>query len=281
MYLEDVRREESGRFADRGVKGINLGLAIDQNTSAYKIYIIKDKTIRITNHVKFDESYFPVKEAAMRRMPCIADEAIETQDAFPPEEGTYLVSFGFQLLEAGFKVEMYDRAAGMYTCTPRDFPRCRIMITDAQHQEQLQAWIARAETERRAIADGTMPPPFVSPPDNYAAAAHVLPPPVLPPPLPTQALLPPPPYAPRPQASNPAATPKEGTRMEGLPDSIDPTKPPKNFKDANSREDAQEWMDAYFKEYKGMMDQGAVKAVKPPPGAKLLGTTTRLEYKSW
>ena len=68
--------------------------------------------------------------------------------------------------------------------------------------------------------------------------------------------------------------------MEGLPDSIDPTKPPKNFKDANSREDAQEWMDAYFKEYKGVMDLGAVKAVKPPPGAKILGTTTRMEYKS-
>ena len=28
------------------------------------------------------------------------------------------------------------------------------------------------------------------------------------------------------------------------------------------------------------MDRGAVKAVKPPQGAKILGTTTRLEYKS-
>ena len=58
--------------------------------------------------------------------------------------------------------------------------------------------------------------------------------------------------------------------MEGLPDSIDPT----------SREDAQQRMDAYFKEYKGMMDRGAVKAVKPQPGAKFIGTTTRLGYKS-
>ncbi len=113
MYLEDVRREEPGRFADRGVEGINLGLAIDQNTSAYKIYITKDKTIRITNQVKFDESYFTMKEAAMRRMPRIADEAIETEDAFPPEEGTYLVSYDLQLLEAGFKVEKYNKAAGM------------------------------------------------------------------------------------------------------------------------------------------------------------------------
>ena len=93
MYLEDVWRDEPGRFADRGVEGINLGLAIDQNTSACKIYIIKDKTIRITNQVKFDESYFPIQEAAMRRMSRITDEVIETEDAFPPEEGTYLVSY--------------------------------------------------------------------------------------------------------------------------------------------------------------------------------------------
>ena len=29
MYLEDVRREEPGGFADRGAEGINLGSAID------------------------------------------------------------------------------------------------------------------------------------------------------------------------------------------------------------------------------------------------------------
>ena len=68
--------------------------------------------------------------------------------------------------------------------------------------------------------------------------------------------------------------------MLGLPDSIDPTKPPKNFKDAQSREDSAEWMAAYYKEYNGMMDRGAVKVVKPPPGTKVLDTTTRLEYKS-
>jgi hypothetical protein len=46
-----------------------------------------------------------------------------------------------------------------------------------------------------------------------------------------------------------------------------------------SREDAREWEDAYFKEYKGIMDRKAVKVVKLPPGTKALGTTTRLEYK--
>ena len=50
MYLEEVRREDPGRFADRGAEGIK---AIDANTSAYKIYLIKEKVIRITNQVKF------------------------------------------------------------------------------------------------------------------------------------------------------------------------------------------------------------------------------------
>ena len=59
MYLEPVRRDGPGRFADRGVEGINLGQAIDQNISAYKIYLIKERTIKITNQVAFDEEYFP------------------------------------------------------------------------------------------------------------------------------------------------------------------------------------------------------------------------------
>ena len=33
-YLEPVRRDGPGRFADRRVEGINLGQAIDQNISA-------------------------------------------------------------------------------------------------------------------------------------------------------------------------------------------------------------------------------------------------------
>ena len=59
----------------------------------------------------------------------------------------------------------------------------------------------------------------------------------------------------------------------------DPSKPPRNYKEARMRPDAAQWMDAYFKEYQGIMDRQAVDMVKPPPGAKILGTTTRLEYK--
>ena len=79
-----------------------MGSAIDANTSGYKIYLIKDKVIRITNQVKFDESYFPMKEAAMRRMPRIIDEIIVKEDVFPPEEGGFNVSYDTSLLDGGF-----------------------------------------------------------------------------------------------------------------------------------------------------------------------------------
>ena len=93
MYLEPVRRDGPGRFADRGVEGINLGIAIDQNISAYKIFLIKERVIKVTNQVTFDEDYFPMKAAAISKSPQVAEEPITTEDAFPPEDGRYMVSF--------------------------------------------------------------------------------------------------------------------------------------------------------------------------------------------
>ena len=74
MYLEPVRRDGPGRFADRGVEGINLGLAIDQNISAYKIFLIKERVIKVTNQVTFDEDYFPMKAAARSKSSQVAEE---------------------------------------------------------------------------------------------------------------------------------------------------------------------------------------------------------------
>ena len=48
--------------------------------------------------------------------------------------------------------------------------------------------------------------------------------------------------------------------FKGLPISIDPTKPPKNYKDAMSRPDAEEWAQAYMEEY-----NNAVPKVNPKP----------------
>jgi hypothetical protein len=67
--------------------------------------------------------------------------------------------------------------------------------------------------------------------------------------------------------------------FKGLPISIDPTKPPKNYKDAMSRPDAEEWAQAYMEEYNGFIEQGVFEVVYPSAGEKVIGTTTRLDYK--
>ena len=69
------------------------------------------------------------------------------------------------------------------------------------------------------------------------------------------------------------------SRVKGLPDSIDPSKPPRNYRDAMKREDRQEWAEAYDKEYQGFIEQGTLKIAKPEKGAKVLDTTTRADYK--
>jgi hypothetical protein len=60
---------------------------------------------------------------------------------------------------------------------------------------------------------------------------------------------------------------------------IDTNCPPKNFKDAMRRTDRQEWAEAFDKEYKGFKEHGTLNVVRPVPGIKILGTTTRPEYK--
>ncbi len=68
-------------------------------------------------------------------------------------------------------------------------------------------------------------------------------------------------------------------RVKGLQDSIYPTKPPRNYRDAMSREDNHEWAEAYMAEYEGFLTQGTLKIVKPIKGAKIVDTTTRADYK--
>ncbi len=68
-------------------------------------------------------------------------------------------------------------------------------------------------------------------------------------------------------------------RVKGISASIDPKRPPKNFKDAMSREDRQEWAAAYNNEYQGFFEHQTLKIARPEPGAKILGSTTLTEYK--
>ncbi len=68
----------------------------------------------------------------------------------------------------------------------------------------------------------------------------------------------------------------------GVPAGIDVTKPPKNFRDAIRtlrREDHKELAEAYDSEYQGFYDHGTLQVVHPEPGAKVIGTITRTEYK--
>ena len=69
------------------------------------------------------------------------------------------------------------------------------------------------------------------------------------------------------------------TRIKGLPDSIDPTKPPRSFREAMMREDAPEWAEALNKEYMGFKQRGVFELVRLEKGMKLMGMTTRFDYK--
>ncbi len=69
------------------------------------------------------------------------------------------------------------------------------------------------------------------------------------------------------------------SRVKGLPDSIDPNKPPRNYRDAMMREDQQELAEACDKEYQGFIEQGTLKIARPEKGAKVLDTTMHAGYK--
>ncbi len=51
--------------------------------------------------------------------------------------------------------------------------------------------------------------------------------------------------------------------LKDLPTSIDPNRPPKNFKDAMSRPDRQASAEAYKKKYRGFKERNAYTIVRP------------------
>jgi hypothetical protein len=67
--------------------------------------------------------------------------------------------------------------------------------------------------------------------------------------------------------------------VQGLLDTIDPDKPPKNYMDAMSRPDNQEWAKAYMDEYLGFKEREVLATFQLPKGTKVLGSTTRFDYK--
>ena len=55
-------------------------------------------------------------------------------------------------------------------------------------------------------------------------------------------------------------------RVKGLPNGIDTSKSPENFKNAISRVDRQQWAEAYDREYQGFYEHQALKVARPEPG---------------
>jgi len=124
---------------------------------------------------------------------------------FSPEEGGYTVSYDTSLLDGGFTVISRDSENGTYTCRSNDFPRCKFVMTDEQHQAHIYSLADAAGAQVRQTVTHYVPVTRDS-----AASAVVMKP----------SVLPPPPYPP-PAAQTVVA--KEGVRIKGLPNDIDPT----------------------------------------------------------
>ncbi len=85
-------------------------------------------------------------------------------------------------------------------------------MTEEEHQAQLHALVNTARNHNNQDTTARIQNPY----GNIAASAQVLPMSVLPPPTTPPEII-------------PAVLAKEGVRVEGLPNSIDPTKPPRNW----------------------------------------------------
>ncbi len=64
-----------------------------------------------------------------------------------------------------------------------------------------------------------------------------------------------------------------------VPAGIYMNKKPKNLFDEMSREDLQEWAEAYDSKYQGFLEHGTLKACAARPGAKVISMATSTEYK--
>ncbi len=138
-----------------------------------------------------------------------------TFDDFPPDDGTYSVtrisvSYDFHLLDSGFNTMQKNTDAGTYICVPKEFPRCRITVTQAQLDDLLRSMQERmmASLNTRVV----LPPPTRPPPFDVARAAVFA------------------------QRSKSKTT--TSSKIEGLPDGINPSKQPRNYKEARMRPDA-------------------------------------------
>ncbi len=119
--------------------------------------------------MRFDESLFSMKDAIKARQPAITEDPIATFDDFLPDDGTYSVSYDFHLLDPGFNAVQKNAAAGTYVCVPKEFPRCKITVTQVQLDDLLRSMHDRmmASLNTRVVP----PHPTMQPPSDVAQAA--------------------------------------------------------------------------------------------------------------
>ena len=68
--------------------------------------------------------------------------------------------------------------------------------------------------------------------------------------------------------------------IRGFPPVIDPDHPLNSYDKAMPLQDRQEWANACVQEFRGFKERNTFAVVIPEPGAKIMGTTTRTEYKT-
>jgi hypothetical protein len=66
----------------------------------------------------------------------------------------------------------------------------------------------------------------------------------------------------------------QDTKVKGLPDSIDHSKPLRNYRHAMSLPDAQEWAEEYNKKYMGIKQRTVFETVRTEKGMKIIVMTT-------
>ena len=81
------------------------------------------------------------------------------------------------------------------------------------------------------------------------------------------------------ESGNPVSHGSESGNPKVIHPGVDFNRPPRSYRDAMSRVDSAEWAEAYSTEQRGFTERGAFSIVKPPPGVKILGTTTVCDYK--
>ena len=277
MYLEPDRRAKGGKFQTRGVTGVYLCMATDRNTSAHKFWDPKANKIYVTNQLKFNEERLPMKALEAQRL-AVGTEVPHLFEMTPQTElfkyDTRMVS-NCLLDEATIYESGDNLVVGMknrpnqFTMVPstryyRDVYKRDGRWFEAEEPQEEVAYMAKRGSDELAayfkdLKETRERQMELLRKEVEADAARMAK-------GPGKSCAPPVPEPPIP-------------RIKGLPIGIDPTKPPKNFKDAMSREDAEEWRKAYDEEYQGFVDQGAFVPVYPRNGEKILGTTTRTDYK--